>query len=552
MADKSLDRWLLINYSGYPYAPNSFLPDNGLAGLAGVLQQKGKEVLILDYCTVSTLEHFSSASLQSRLRSAWNGVRSPETGVRASLRRLGSLARLRISDRERKALRVRFETKAASEILEFVRKRGIDAIGFKLWNGDGLEGALRMARLIRKEKPHLRIIGGGPQVDIFMQRLLGVCDCFDALAFGEGEDTIRMLSESGADPASYASIPNLLFQRDGQIVQTETRPVADLGSLPLPVYDPEIYPAMRNNEKIRILVIDESRGCRNGCAFCIHPIKSNRSLRTKDPRRLVDEIETMIARHGIRTFRFAGSCTPYGELETFASELCRRNLDVRYTAFAHVRGSETANFELLRQSGCLSLFFGLESGSQKVLDKMRKGVKASAIPTAIRRAKDAGIFTVGSLIYPAPGDTEETEEETLTLLRPNKPDAIAAQSPIVGPRIAWFETPGDFGIHFDDREAYAQAAMRWKLNLLLPPAFWKPLPVRIDGQSSRQVLARTARFVKRLEAEGFMTSVSDDTYLMSVRAEMEVSDFRDQARLAFFTGDAAAARRLVARINAAV
>jgi radical SAM superfamily enzyme YgiQ (UPF0313 family) len=328
--------------------------------------------------------------------------------------------------------------------------------------------------------------------------------------------------------------------------------VADLDDLPLPVYDPEIYPSMRGDEKIRIIVVDDSRGCRNHCAFCFHPVKSSHRLRVKSIPRLMREVDSFERGLGIRTFRFAGSCTPYSLLNGFAAEVRRTGRKLAYTSFAHVRGIAEADLQALRQSGCLALFFGIESGSQRILDLMRKGVHTEMIAEALRKAKEAGIFTVGSLIYPAPGETEATAAESLALLARERPDALSIQAPIVIPRTDWCEHPEAYGIAFRNRDHYLAAGLRWKLNLLLPPMFWQDLPVRIDGRTYKQVLRETGRLVREAERLGFVTGASDDLYLMSVRSGMDLPAFRDASRPAFFAGDTPAVRALVPRINASV
>ena len=552
MSSKSLDRWLLVNYAGYPYAPNSLMPDNGLANLAGALLQDGRQVDIQDFCTVQTLRMFSSPELATELTRAWNTIRSPRTGIFGKATKLAALAALHRAERVRRRKQEEAVARIADRVLERIRRNRIQAVGFKLWSGDGLDGAAAIAEHIRRHVPDVKIFGGGPQVDVFMEHLLGRHSCFDAMVYGDGEQTVRRLADDGADAACFAAIPNLLFARDGSIRKTEDRIVADLDELPMPAYDPAIYPSMEGHEKIRIIVVDESRGCRNSCAFCSHPVKSSRRLRTKSIPRLIREVESFGRRFGTSTFRFAGSCTPYSLLNAFAAEVLQRRMSLRYTSFAHVRDSDEADFSRMKESGCAALFFGIESGSQTILDRLGKGVKASMIPATLRKAKDAGIFTVGSLIYPAPGETDETTAETLGLLAEERPNALTVAAPIVTPRTAWFENPEKYGIVYKSRRHYIEAGLRWKLSLILPPAFWGELPVRIDGRTYKQVLRKTTEFVRRIEQAGYHTSLSDDLYLMSERAGMDPVQFRDETRAAFFAGDIPRITGFVERMNASV
>jgi radical SAM superfamily enzyme YgiQ (UPF0313 family) len=549
MNSGSLDRWLLVNYAGYPYAPNSFMPDNGLANLAGALARNGKQVEILDYSTVSTFRKFSSPDLCKRLLKVWDTNSSLGDDAISKLRRTGLLLSLSRCHRQRGIITDSLVENICRDLVEKIERDGIQAIGFKLWNGDGLDGSVRMARAVRKHAPRTKIFGGGPHVDIFMERLKAHCDCFDALAYGEGERTIQLLAETGGNLSSFKEIPNLLFERDGSVHRTEAGVIDDLDDLPMPLYRPDVYPAMADNEKIKIIVIDESRGCRNNCAFCIHPVKSSHRLRVKSIGRLIRETEAFERDLAVRSLRFGGSCTPYELLNAFAAELVRTERKLRFTSFAHVRGSDDADFDLLRQSGCEALFFGIESGSQQLLDTMRKGVKTDMIPAAIRGAKQAGIFTVGSLILPAPGENDRTRKETVDLLARERPDALTVQPPIVVPRTDWCERPEKYGISIRNRDKYLESAMHAKFNLLLPPAFWKSLPLLVDGKGYKRVLRETGSFLREIERLGYTTSVSDDTYLMSVKAGMDVAAFRNETRKAFFAGDARRVADIVALTN---
>lgn len=549
MSANTLRRWLLINYAGYPFTSSSLMPDNGLANLAGIIISGGGEATILDYGTVGTISRMTSPELEHQLRQAWTILKHQASGPPATLRKLVALARLPGAERARLKLQDRLVNEIGDELVATIRQKGIEAVGFKLWNGDGLACSAILARRIRKACPHVKIFGGGPHVDLFQDRLLRHYPYFDALVFGEGEDTLRMLVEDGTRTSAYPGIPNLIFQSSEGIKTTEERIVADLDGLPLPVYDPAVYPAMAGDEKIKVLVVDESRGCRNSCAFCIHPVKSHSTVRVKSVNRLIREIRLFRDKFGLHAFRFAGSCTPYSLLNEFSAEALRQALNVQYTSFAHVHHSDEANFELIRQSGCLSLFFGIESGSQRILDLMGKRIRTDEIKHALSRAHQAGLFTVGSFIFPAPGDTPETMTESIEVIRQLHLGSITLQPPIVMPHTRWFKTPEDFGFSIPDREQYLNTGMTWKVKLQLPPRFWKPLPLSLDGYSYRKMLERTATFAKALAPLGIPTSISDENYLMSHLAGCSAVEFRDRSLGAFYAGDTRTIQELVSAIN---
>jgi hypothetical protein len=100
-------------------------------------------------------------------------------------------------------------------------------------------------------------------------------------------------------------------------------------------------------------------------------------------------------------------------------------------------------------------------------------------------------------------------------------------------------------------EKYINTGMTWKVKLQLPPRFWNPLPITLDGRSYRKMLARTAEFAKQLAPMGIPTSISDENYLMSKLAGLDPVTFRDRSLAAFYAGDTTVLRALVQSINQA-
>ncbi len=520
------------------------MPDNGLAGLAGCLLKAGHKVTILDYNTPSTVGRLYPEPLSRQVMPVAEKILAGKKPGAKDIALLWSVQKILSVCQQRRASSI------GEEISEIIRDEDIGFVGLKLWNGDGFSGSLRIARELRKRRPGLLIFAGGPHVDIFRENIFAMTDDFDALVYGEGERTIVMLAAYAASGGSLDKIPNLIFKKNNKIHTTGIERIENLNLLPPAVYDEEIYPAMKGDEKIKMIVLDESRGCTNSCYFCIHPVKSG-AMREKTASRVVDEMSSL-QKKGFSVFRYAGSSTPMELHKNIAREILKRKLKVRYTAFGHVRKADGEVFRLMKESGCFGMFFGIESGSPRILNSaMNKGLPQGQSEKAVKLAKEAGLFTCGSIIFPAPGEDEKTEAETLELLSRCLPDAAPVQFPILVPGTKWFTDPERFGFKLDKKN-FTQKAMNYKIKLIFPPRFWKPFPYKINGEPYKISCDKLDKFIKKVEALGITTTISDEIALLAFYAGMSPEKFRDSCRAALLSGNLPGISGIIRKINKAM
>jgi len=538
---------LLVSYGGYPFTPSSLTPDNGLANLAGSLLEIGWEPHIRDFVTVSFMRRMFPQELTAGLRE-----RAPELMAAAGSPSEEQVRQLRQLNTVVEAHQQEQLAQIAEELAEEVRRLRPEFVGMKLWNGDGFTGSVFIAEHLRSQFPDLPIHAGGPQCTWWGEAILGHTGAFTSLTHGEGEQVIKDLAEHARGERSLADIPGIMYRQDGQVRHNEPDFSLDMNELPDPVYDEGLYPAMAGDEKIKIIVLDDSRGCPYRCAFCMHPIESGPRLRTAAAELLVDRMQQMGERHGISAFRFAGSSTPGELMAEVAEEVVRRGLDVTYTCFGHFRSARPDHFELMARSGLHAIFFGIESGCQEVLDRaVGRKFDLDQVRETVAAAQAAGVFVVASMIVPLPFDTEESIAESLQFLLQVRPDSVPVQFPGVIPPTPWGRHPERYGIDLDLDELSA-VGMQYKIKLLFPPSMWEPLPYRISGMDYAQFTALTMRFARDLEAAGILVGVPDDNALIARCAGMDVRQFRDLSRLWCTIGDADAMGEMVARANATI
>ncbi len=277
--------------------------------------------------------------------------------------------------------------------------------------------ACRIASWVRNARPEAIIALGGPHVSFLPDRSLRECPSADLVIRGEGEQTILELADVLEEGSDLRSVRGLTFKENGKIISTPGRPlVEDLDGLPSPAWD--LLPIARYRVLQGKVGVLSSRGCPHGCVFCVGHRMVGRKGRFRSPHKVVDEMEWL----ALRGFSSIGIDDDLFTLKkSHALEVCgeilSRKLPITWHAFARV---DTVNPELLRamsEAGCTDLLYGVESGSQEVLDRIGKGITLEQVRRAVQMGKEAGIRIFASFVLGLPGETKESLRATREFAR---------------------------------------------------------------------------------------------------------------------------------------
>lgn len=215
-------------------------------------------------------------------------------------------------------------------------------------------------------------------------------------------------------------IKGLVWRDGNEIVVNPDRPfIRNLDDLPLPRHDLlplQAYRAPLVPSPYAFVVT--SRGCPGGCRFCIKHVSYGSSVRFRSPENVLAEME-LLAGRGIRSIHM------YADIFTVSREqvvgLCElileRELRLQWTCNSRVDFVDPEMLRLMAQAGCTWISWGIESGSEEVLRRARKGIKLEQVERALRWSRKAGIRNWGYFIIGLPGETEETIQETIRFSR---------------------------------------------------------------------------------------------------------------------------------------
>jgi hypothetical protein len=294
----------------------------------------------------------------------------------------------------------------------------------------------------------------------------------------------------------------------------------------------------------------------------VRPASYGTEVRKRDPRGTVREIRRLLDDHGVRHFRIADSTPPRGALASLAHALLAEGLDGRdivFSGFSRLDTGSEEDFALLKRSGMEAVFFGLETLDEENQRRIRKPLPFPQVRETLRRAHEAGLFTVASLIVPLPGETAASLGNNLARLQELKPwlGSVLVNPAGVYPNTEWRARPETHGIRLADD--YAIEAPAYPVKFVQPLRLWRPFPFSYDlmGKSAAQVTFQDIVGV----FEGFLGSVA-----RSLGIDVLVRDYdvvagqllgrppaelvRELNRL-FVSGDAEAVRGIVRRSRAA-
>ncbi len=211
-------------------------------------------------------------------------------------------------------------------------------------------------------------------------------------------------------------IKGLVFKKNGKIFETKNRELADIDNLPYPDWDKidlEPYKVLFANKKYLTVVF--SRGCPQRCSFCTAPFYYGSKPRIRKTDSVIKEIKFMKRKYGVNEFLIYSDSFIFHK--DSVKELCKKmieeGLGIRWMCTTRVDSVDEKILEIMKKSGCWLISFGIESGSQTILNKNMKGITLEKSREAIETAKVMGLISYGHFIFGLPGETEETLKETL-------------------------------------------------------------------------------------------------------------------------------------------
>lgn len=273
----------------------------------------------------------------------------------------------------------------------------------------------------KRSCPYTITVMGGYHITFLPEETMMMCPALDIGVIGEGEATMVDLLKSLEEKKPMSEVDGIVYRKDGKIVRNRPRKlIENLDEIPFPAR--HLLPLDRYTilgEKRRLGNVMTSRGCPFSCIFCSSSLFYGRRFRARSPKNVVDEIEELVYKYKIRSIEIVDDAFTINLKRAWeiAKEIINRGLDIWWACGARVDLVTKELLKMFKRAGCEVIYYGIESGSEKVLKILKKGITLEQVKKAVKWAKEVGMEVVGSFIIGTPGETKEDVMKTINFAK---------------------------------------------------------------------------------------------------------------------------------------
>lgn len=285
--------------------------------------------------------------------------------------------------------------------------------------------ANEVMRSIREADPKITIVIGGPHPSYALEESLRTCPEADAAIIGEADEAITELARRLENGESINNVESIIYRSGGSIRMNPKKHFIDSKTLPPPAWDlmdPRLYRKYENlwyySRGKTVANVSVGRGCPYLCTFCSDFMISGKKVRYREIESVIDEIKRLQAMYGVDEIHLTDSIFTINKryVFEFCEALIKNDIKIPWATPYGTR-LDTLDAPLLRmmeEAGCYGTSVGIESGSARIMEFMKKGITPQKVEEKLNLIKKTTDMLVqGFFIIGYPTETEQTIRETI-------------------------------------------------------------------------------------------------------------------------------------------
>lgn len=358
----------------------------------------------------------------------------------------------------------------------------------------------RIVRDIKKRAPGSTVIAGGPHPTILPEDTLSIPGV-DIVVRGEGEVALTNLISAilKGGKTGFTEVEGISYREDGEIVHAgEPQRPTDLDSIPFPDFD--AFPVERyfKEKGFRELPVITARGCPMKCTFCQPAVDKifGPKVRFRSPENVVDELELISKTYNLDVVFFSDDTftADQNRVVEICEEILKRKLNVFWRCASTV-GLRRETLAVMRESGCITISFGVESGSPRILKNIAKNISCEKTIETFKFCKELGILTWAFLMVGNIGETRRTVGMTADLIREIRPfgSSVSIALPLPGTRLYEYAKDKNMLVSSDDIEFDYLFSSEYK-NMVRLPDLSPEEVLKLKAELERSSAASAERF----------------------------------------------------------
>jgi hypothetical protein len=309
------------------------------------------------------------------------------------------------------------------KILNSIPMEGFNIIGFSIYTFYHFLFALMLSKRI-KQKTGIPIVFGGPFINLYGCLYPDAFNSIDYMIVGDGRVPLLKLIDYLQGKTGISEIPNLIYKDNGKVATNpreyypiEDIPIPDFEGLPMHLYKRPQFGYIYTT----ILPYQISRNCTGRCSFCNYK-NVNRPIEFKSYDKVINELMQMKERYKSKRFYFCDDTinNSYEYLEGLCNLFIKHKLDIEWYVFAKVGNLDKHILKKMKMAGCQWLFFGVESGSDRILKMMNKGFTSEQAAATLKDSYEAGLQNCVYFIAGYLSETQEDINQTLKFIKKNR------------------------------------------------------------------------------------------------------------------------------------